>query len=242
MTAQAFAAVAQEIAAAVFRLTLPRIGAAMIVGCSANFLWPKIVRRLGRAVEQGRPLTPGASPMTSLSEVGAWLQAASPLLTTVAGGVLAIVAAVLLSLIVTALGPDVQVFTCMDSRARFFAYLTSFAWFARGVLVLTSLPGPEPRRAHWDMPVSSAMTTILLAYSLAWIWKQRLPRLVRERFDRRQAFKDKRVRKLIADGEIERAAAVAEGADPDGSQLYALGMAPDALDHARDPWADRLGS
>ena len=52
-TAQAFASVAQDLAAHLVKL--PRTAAALIVGVSANFLWPKIVRRLGQEVDKPSP-------------------------------------------------------------------------------------------------------------------------------------------------------------------------------------------
>lgn len=61
ITAQAFAGVAQDWASHLVKL--PRIASALIVGCSANFLWPKIVRRLGGVVDQAKlPSLPGDAP------------------------------------------------------------------------------------------------------------------------------------------------------------------------------------
>ena len=56
VSAQAFAGVAQEWASKVVHLPLP--ASALIVGVSANFLWPKIVRRMGRDVD-GTQTLPG---------------------------------------------------------------------------------------------------------------------------------------------------------------------------------------
>ena len=58
--AQAFAGVAQDWAN--YLVHLSRTAAALIVGCSANFLWPKIVRRLGDAADKGDIPHTGETP------------------------------------------------------------------------------------------------------------------------------------------------------------------------------------
>lgn len=57
VTAQAFADVAHDWANHLVHL--PRTAAALIVGCSANFIWPKIVRCRGDAVDKGDIPHPG---------------------------------------------------------------------------------------------------------------------------------------------------------------------------------------
>ena len=59
VTSQAFATVAQEWAARLVKL--PRTAAALIVGVSANFLWPKIVRRLGQTIDKDDMHPPGGT-------------------------------------------------------------------------------------------------------------------------------------------------------------------------------------
>ena len=58
VSAQAFAGVAQEWASKMVHL--PLTASALIVGVSANFLWPKIVRRMGERVDG--PQSPPGGP------------------------------------------------------------------------------------------------------------------------------------------------------------------------------------
>ena len=129
----------------------------------------------------------------------AWLAVWSPTITAVTGGGLALIAAVLLFLIGTALGPDLPVLQCVDAKARAFMHLTAFTWFIRGALVLTSIQQGD-RHPHWDMPLSWGMTCGLLAYCLLYIWSQRMPPEVRVRFDRREQARRARVNELLAEG------------------------------------------
>ena len=169
----------------------------------------------------------------------AWLAAWSPTITAVTGGGLALIAAVLLFLIATALGPDLPVLQCVDAKARAFMHLTAFTWFIRGALVLTSIQQGD-RHPHWDMPLSWAMTCGLLSYALLYIWAQRMPPGVRVRFDRRERFKRRIVQGLVAAGRTGEAELAAEGTSLGLQQAYELGLAPatarrlhDAPDHPR---------
>lgn len=104
-----------------------------------------------------------------------------------------------------------HVFPCLDQRARFWAFLTSFSCFTRGVMVLTTISTAKARRPHWDMPFSWMMSTVLLTLVLVYIWAQRMPAEVRARFDRSQAAKRAEVRSLAAEGRLPNAKLAAEG-------------------------------
>ena len=167
-----------------------------------------------------------------------WYYDWSPLITAALGGGLAMIAAALLFMVATALGPDLPVLQCVGPKARAFLHFTAFTWFVRGAMVLTSI-GKGDRHPHWDMPVAWACTVGLCAYALAYLWSQRMPPEVRDRFDRRELFRRKRVQELVADGRPADAKLAAEGIDA-RAVAYEVGVSPAALDALRgrpDPYA-----
>ena len=163
-----------------------------------------------------------------------WLNAWSPFITGALGGGLAVLSSALLFMVATALGPDLPVMQCVGPRARFFMHLTALTWFIRGAMVLTGIGGPEARHPHWDMPLSWAMTSGLVGYAFLYIWKQRMPPSVRERFDRRMAFKNQLVKGLVAEGRTEDAERAADGVSPGMQQVYEVGVSSSTAQRLED--------
>lgn len=167
-----------------------------------------------------------------MSPALAWFNDASPMITAALGGGLAMISAVLLFMIATALGPDLPVMQCVSPRARFFMHLTALSWFVRGAMILTGMAGAEARHPHWDMPLSWSMTCGLLVYAFGYIWSQRMPPEVRKRFDRREHFRRERVQQLVAEGHPADAKMAAEGHDAE-ALAYHLGMSRASVEALR---------
>ena len=146
-------------------------------------------------------------------------------------GSLALLCSGLVLAITTAMGPDVRVFPCLDARGRMISNVVAFWWFVRGISILTT---GDPTHQHWDSVFSWGSTAVLAGHVLAYVWSQRMPPGVRDRFDRREAFKRDVVQGLLADGRTAEAERAAEGTTLGMQQAYELGLSPSTAVRLRD--------